>query len=141
MVKFIPVDPKDVPNFRQSHRGRVSYPILKTFLETGQAVSQLDREGIQQSFQSLYSSLTAYIRSHELPIKLFSREGEIYFARTDIDADGNVQPVNIDQVAAPRGGRVPVGVAPKQLVEDKTIPDFDEEIEDRFKEEVGQVTK
>jgi hypothetical protein len=90
VVKFTKVEPEDVPNFRESHRGRVSYPILKTFLETGYPVAQLDRTGMQQSFQGLYSCLTAYIRSHELPIKLFSRGGQLYLARLDMDAEGNV---------------------------------------------------
>lgn len=89
-MKFIPVSPEDVPNFREAHRGRVSYPILKGFLETNMPIAMLDRTGIQQSFQSLYSSLTAYIRSHNLPIKLFSRGGQLYLTRLDMDNDGNV---------------------------------------------------
>jgi hypothetical protein len=89
-MKLVPVDPKDIPNFRESHRGRVSYPILKTFLETNEPLVKLDRTGMQQSFQALYSSLTAYIRSHNLPVKLFSRQGDLYLARTDMDDDGNL---------------------------------------------------
>ena len=87
MVQFIQVSPEDIDvlNFRESHRGRVSYPILKSFLETGMELAQLDRTGMQQSLQSLTSALGSYIRSHELPIKLFMRRGEIFFARTDID--------------------------------------------------------
>lgn len=91
-MKFIAVDPKEVPNMRESHRGRVSYPILKSFLETGIVVAKLDRTGMQQSLQALYSSLRAYIMGHELPIKLFSRSNEIYLIRLDLNADGTPNP-------------------------------------------------
>jgi hypothetical protein len=96
IVKFLEVDPDEVPNVRDAHRGRVSYPILKGFLETGMAVAQLDRTGMQQSLMSLSSSLGAYIRGHELPIKLFMRKGEIYLARTDLDDDAKPDPKNND---------------------------------------------
>lgn len=88
MVKFEEVDPNEIPNFREGHRGRVSYPILKSFLETGMSVAKLDRTGMQQSLQSLNSSLGAYIRNHELPVKLFTRGGEIYLMRLDTGEDG-----------------------------------------------------
>lgn len=88
MVKFIEVDPNDIPNFSESHRGRVSYPILKAFLESGITLAQLDRTGIQQSKQALMTVLGSYCRRRLLPIKVFSRAGEIYLMRTDLDADG-----------------------------------------------------
>ncbi|MGW8181991.1 MAG: hypothetical protein ACWGQW_24955, partial [bacterium] len=104
-----------IDNVRQGRRGRVSYPILKMFLESGEPLVKLDRTGMQQSFQALYSSLRAYIVSHNLPVKLFSRQGELYLARTDIEgmeevgkgADGakkteiHIEPVRItdDEVA------------------------------------------
>lgn len=88
MVKFIEVDPNDIPNFSDKHRGRVSYPILKTFLETGLVCAQLDRTGIQQSKTTLYPMLGSYIKRHSLPIKIFSRAGEFYLMRLDLDAEG-----------------------------------------------------
>lgn len=84
-MQLVPVDPKDFPDFREGRRGRVSYPLLKTFLETGEPLVMLDRTGMQQSLQSLTSSLGAYIRGHNLPIKMLTRGGQIYLARTDID--------------------------------------------------------
>lgn len=140
MVKFIDVDPDKIPNFRESHRGRVSYPILKSFLETGKTLVQLDRTGVQQSLQSLNSSLNAYVRNHNLPIKLFTRQGELYLARTDSDDEGNVQPANIADFDRLRD---PIGVAPKDLLDDiENIPSVDdEEVEARFGVEKNQVTK
>lgn len=89
MVKFVEVDPEEIQNVKSGHRGRVSYPILKGFLETGHYVVKLDRTGMQQSFQGLYSCLNAYIRNHKMPIKMFTRQREIYLMRLDIDAEGN----------------------------------------------------
>lgn len=92
MVKFIDVDPEEIKNVKPGHRGRVSYPILKSFLETGKYVVILDRTGMQQSFQGLYSCLSSYIRNHEMPIKIFTRARQIYLMRLDIDGDGNEIP-------------------------------------------------
>lgn len=97
MVKFIDVDPSEVPNFRDSRRGRVSYPILKTFMETGKPLAQLDRTGIPQGIQSLMSSMHTYIKSHRLPLRVFQRRGQIYLMRTDIDDAGNVPVRTIDE--------------------------------------------
>lgn len=145
MVKFIPVKPEDIPNVRQSHRGRVSYPILKSFLETGYAITMLDRTGMQQSLQALNSSLNAYIRSHELPVKLFMRKGQIYLARLDVDEnttldeEGRTYALDIDRFDR---RREQVGVAPQELLSDTTIAEVDdEEIDLRFADEVDQTTK
>lgn len=90
MVKFIPVAPEDVPNLREGRRGRVSYPILKAFLESDMPLAKLDRTGMSQSLQALSMTLNQYVRTHDLPIQMFTRSGEIYLARTDVDEDGNI---------------------------------------------------
>jgi hypothetical protein len=140
MVKFVPIDPDKIPNFRESHRGRVSYPILKSFLETGETLVMLDRTGIQQNLQALNSSLGAYIRSHNLPIKIFNRRGELYLLRLDTDPDGKVTPLDIDNV--PRENQ-PIGRAPEDLRANlESIPVVDDdEVDARFQTERGQVTK
>lgn len=88
-MKFIPVDPREMIDFRETHRGRVSYPILKGFLETNIYLARIDRTGIPRTAASLYSSLSAYARSHEMPIKALLRKQEIYLMRLDVDAKGN----------------------------------------------------
>src|SRR5262245_63970414 len=88
-MQFIPVAPEDIPNFKESHRGRVSYPILKSFLETQMLVAQLDRTGMQNSMMALTSCLNSYIKNHNLPVRVFQRSGELYLMRTDVDDDGN----------------------------------------------------
>lgn len=127
MVKFDEVDASEIDNMRRGRRGRVSYPILKGFLETGYFLAKLDRTGIQQTMQSLSSSLSAYIRSHELPIKMFQRQGELYMMRLDLDEDGNEIP-NWQ------------GVVDADLSE-IVKPITPEEVAERFEQEKGQTTK
>jgi hypothetical protein len=139
MVKFIDVDPDSVPRFTEGRRGRVSYPILKSFLETGKTLVQLDRTGIQQSLQSLNSSLGAYIRSHNLPVKIFTRSGEIYLMRTDTNEQGTAEATNIDTFSRTRY----TDRAPAELLSDiDNIPSVDDdEVDARYGVEKNQVTK
>ncbi len=92
MVKFIPVDPDDIVKTKQGHRGRVSYPILKGFLESGHYIAKIDRTGMQQSLQTLYTILRQYARNHSMPIKVFSHQGSLCLMRLDIDEKGNEIP-------------------------------------------------
>ncbi len=138
MVMFIDVDPDEIPRFTEGRRGRVSYPILKSFLETGKVLVKLDRTGIQQSLQGLNSSLGAYIRSHDLPIKIFTRSGELYLMRTDSDEKGQVGYASIDDFNRVKHSTS----APKELLNDDSIPEItDDEVAKRFESEKGQVTK
>jgi hypothetical protein len=137
MVKFIDVDPSDVPNLREAHRGRVSYPILKSFLETNKSLVMLDRTGIQQSLQNLTTTLSSYIRSHELPVKLFTRRGEVYLMRTDVD-EKTGEVLNKDVTVGPTNN----STGKYEGVDDDSIPDLDsDEVDRRFKVERHQTTK
>jgi hypothetical protein len=91
-MKYVPVDPDEIDNLRQGRRGRISYPILKGFLETGMYIAKLDLTGIQQNKPALSSSMNTYIRNHNLPIKLFQRSGDMYLVRLDIDESGKAIP-------------------------------------------------
>lgn len=128
MVKFIDVDPNKIDDASFTHRGRVSYPILKAFLETGKYVVQLDRTGMQQSFQGLYSSLNSYIRNHRLPVKLLSRGGQLMLMRLDIDPKGNPIPDWEEKQLM-------------TLVQEDTEEITDEVIDKRFEQEKDKVGK
>lgn len=115
MAKWEEINLDDIPNFRESHRGRVSYPLMKSFLETGLSVSRLDRTGLQQSLQTLTSCLNTYIKNHNLPIKIFQRRGEIFAARTDTNNEGLPNPQYNDIHHVPRQGQLlPTDVDPQQ---------------------------
>jgi hypothetical protein len=132
MAKFVPIDPKDIDLTTGGRRGRVSYPLLKEFLETGVYCARLDRTGMQQSLQSLNSSLNAYIRGHKMPIKLFNRGGEIHFIRLDINPDGsqnkdwNPDLGMLNSETGIKMGSTPINPA---------------EVKRRFETEKGQITK
>ena len=71
MVKFVDIDPKDIDTSRMGRRGRVSYPILKGFMERQRKVCKLDLTGFDKNPTYLRSVLSAYITSHKMPIKVF----------------------------------------------------------------------
>jgi hypothetical protein len=126
MVKFVQIDPSELEDGEFVHRGRVSYPICKGFLETGFYVAKVDRTGMQQSAQSLSMSLRSYIKNHKLPIKMFQRKGDIYLMRLDIDSEGN-SVEDWDEESKAR----------KQ----EAVPITDGEVAKRFAEEKDKVTK
>ncbi len=92
MVKFKEVDPEQIDNLRRGRRGRVSYPILKGFLETDFFLAELDPESINRTTQGLTASLSIYVKNHGLPVKIFQRTGTVYMMRLDMDEDGNEIP-------------------------------------------------
>lgn len=137
-MKFLDVDPSMIPNIRESHRGRVSYPLIKTFMELNAPIKQLDRTGMQQSLQGLTSCLTAYIRNHKLPVSIFTRGGELYFVREDLLDDGSPDP----DYVAPAGGKDFRTAAAELHAQADDIPAIDKaEVSKRYKEERGQTTK
>ena len=91
---FIDVDPEELIGHREGRRGRMSYPILKSFLETHKIAAQLNRTGIlnrngqPKSVMSLSTSLAMYIKQHRMPIRIMQRKGEIILMRRDIDDNG-----------------------------------------------------
>lgn len=125
MVKFIDVDPSEIPELRESRRGRVSYPILKSFLETNKVLVKLDRTGVSQNVQTLTVCLNSYIRTHELPIKIFQRSGNLYIMRTDTDDNGKL--INTDYIIGQK-----LQQDPEEELED--IPELsDEDVEANFR--------
>jgi hypothetical protein len=97
-IKFIDVDPDSIPNLREGRRGRVSYPIMKSFLESGKALVQLDRSELKRTAVSLVASLGMYAKNKGLPVKVFMRNGEIYFLRTDATDKTTAPVLDIDEV-------------------------------------------
>lgn len=128
MVKFVKVDPNEITDVSMTHRGRVSYPILKGFLETGDYAVMIDRTGMQQSLMSLHSTLRAYTINHEMPIKVFMRKGEIYLMRLDIDKDGNAIEDWKSKGDGPLAGMEPRKITPREVAA-------------RFSEEKHKTTK
>jgi len=131
MVKFIDVDPTELDDTRTGRRGRVSYPILKSFLETGKFLVMLDRTGMQQSVMGLSSALNSYIRNHQMPIKLFTRSGQIYLMRLDVDKEGNPIPNWLEEMLG----------APVDNDDMEVLEITPEVVGERFQEEKDKATK
>jgi len=94
MVQFDDVDLEEFEQLQMNarNRGRVSWPILKTFLETGKFLARLDRKELGargKDVQKLESLLKSYVKNHGLKVNVIKLKGEIYLQRTDIDKDGN----------------------------------------------------
>lgn len=87
-MKFEAVSLEEFPNAREAHRGRISGPILKGFLESMLPAAKLDRTDVGRTANHLKMLLGHHIKNRGLPIKLVTRQGELYFIRLDIGQDG-----------------------------------------------------
>lgn len=119
MVMFTQVDPADLNTDRLGRRGRVSYPILKAFMEANIKCAKPNIDELGKNPAYLRSVLTSYINSHNLPIKLFSAGGVLHLMRTDLDNDG--KPIE-DPNRTPMGmkSKLDVTTAPTVEVERPT---------------------
>lgn len=134
MVKFIDIDPKDIDTSRSGRRGRVSYPIIKGFMERNVKVSKLDLTGLNKNPAYLRSVLTSYINTHNMPIKLFSAGGDLHLMRLDLDNDGKpIEGYNGEE-------KTTEGAAGHERHMNPAPLDANE-VAKRFAEEKGQSTK
>ena len=133
MVMFIDIDPKDIDTTRSGRRGRVSYPIIKGFMERNSKVSKLDLTGLNKNPTYLRSVLQAYVTSHQMPIKIFSANGELHLMRLDLNNDGEQIPWEFGLTATEgaAGHERDMEVVPLDAVE----------VTKRFKKEKGQTAK
>lgn len=92
MVTFVDINPADIDTSRAGRRGRVSYPIIKGFMERNVKVSQVIDLPEGKNPQYMRSVLTTYINNHQLPIKLFSANGIMHLMRLDLNNDGTANP-------------------------------------------------
>lgn len=92
MVKLIEVDASEISTERLGRRGRVSYPLLKSFLESNVRCVKIDMAGLDKNPAYLRSVLQTYIKSHQLPIKLFAAGGDLHLLRLDMDDKGQLIP-------------------------------------------------
>ncbi len=81
MVKFIDIDPKDVNSLGQSSS---SSAILAAFMERNKKVSKLDLTDKDKTPMHFRAALGAYAKSHEMPIEVFMKHGDVYLTRTDL---------------------------------------------------------
>jgi hypothetical protein len=138
MVKLVPVDPRDLDVNRLGRRGRVSYPLIKSFLETNQKLCKLDLTGLNKNPNYLRSVLSAYIISHDMPIKIFSAQGDLHLMRLDIDNEGKEIPDWKEKHNPGRQATEGAGGLEHALV---ATPITAAEVDSRFNQERAQSTK
>ena len=136
MVKFVQVDPKDIPTDRLGRRGRVSYPLIKGFMEANIKMAKLDTTGLEKNPAYLRCVLQSYIKTHAMPIKLFSASGDLFMMRLDLNNDGTP----IEGYQPPIALGTTEGNAGLERDREPTPLDADE-IRTRFESERGQTTK
>lgn len=136
MVKLVPVDLASLDTHREGRRGRVSYPIIKSFLESNIKCAMVDLTGLDKNPTYLRSVLHMYTQSHKLPIKIFTSGGNIHMLRLDLDAEGNKIE---DWTFEPPEGRASEGSAAK-FRDLPAAPITREEVSKRFSEEIGKST-
>lgn len=134
MVKFVQVDPAEINTDRLGRRGRVSYPLMKSFMEANIKVAKLDLTGLNKNPQYLRSVLTSYIKSHKLPVKLFAAAGDIHLMRLDLDNDGNLIEGYEPEMATTEGNQ-----GAERDLEPMEIDHV--EVQRMFEREAGQTTK
>ena len=105
MVNLVPVDIAKVGTTpRAGRRGRVSYPIIKAFLESGHIVVKVDPASTDKDPAYLRSVLNSYVTRHKIPVKLFSEAGELHLMRIDLTAEGEIDPDWVAEVDVPTEG-------------------------------------
>jgi hypothetical protein len=87
-VKYEQVSAEELDATLDVRRGRVSYPIIKGFMETGYYVSKIILDDNRKP-GTMYMLLKSYVDNHDLPIKVYLRKGRLYLMRLDIDVEGN----------------------------------------------------
>jgi len=91
-VQFIQRTIDDIDNTADNRRGRVSYPIIKGFMETGFQVAEVDLTASGRKPEQLQLLLASYISTHKLPIKVLKRRSKLFLLRLDINEKGEPIP-------------------------------------------------
>lgn len=138
MVNFIDIDPSEIDTSRAGRRGRVSYPIIKGFMERNVKVSMIDPESLgDKNPQYLRSVLQTYINNHNMPIKIFSANGDLHLMRLDLLNDGTPDPNYGKGTSALK----PTEGAAGHLRDEIAVPLDASEVAKRFEQEKAQTLK
>ncbi len=93
MVKFKDVTKEELESLSgRGRRGGISWPICKSFLDSGKYLVEVDLEDLGKPVDKVAPTLMSYIKSHRLPIRVLRRSGRMFLQRLDVDEDGNVIP-------------------------------------------------
>lgn len=110
MPSFTKVDPSSIVRTR-SREGKVSTALVASFLDatTEGDVVQVDVTDTDKKMESVRSTVSNYVRRHELPVKVFTANGSLYMERSEaqkaeyakLNADAEAKAKSNGQSAAP----------------------------------------
>ena len=81
-----PVSREDIPQ-SNTREGKVSTGIFREFLASGEEVVQVELEEDGKSIGSVRSTLSNYVKRHNLPVRVFTAGGNLYIERAEADAE------------------------------------------------------
>lgn len=126
-MKFKQIDPSEIDNSREGTRGRVSYPYLKAFLETGYYASEVDLSDSQRKAASLFVLLKSYADNHDLPVKVMMRRNRLYLIRLDVDEKGN----KISDWLEQRNAAIKARIEEREQPDEPAVPLSDDVVKQR----------
>jgi hypothetical protein len=88
-MKFEPIEPQELEKSFESRRGRVSYPIIKGFMETGQYAAKVNFEDPSRKPATMYILLKSYVANNDVPVKVLLRKNRVILVRLDINEKGD----------------------------------------------------
>lgn len=76
-MKFQAVTRDQIPATR-TREGKVSTALVKGFLDSGLELVQVDVSDQDKKMESIRSTVSNYVKRHELPVKVFTAGGNLY---------------------------------------------------------------
>lgn len=80
-----PVSRDEIPQ-SNTREGKVSTGLFREFMESGQEVVQVELEEGGKSLGSVRSTLSNYVKRHNLPVRVFTAGGNLYIERSEATA-------------------------------------------------------
>jgi len=92
-MKFVQVNPDEIEALgSDSTRGGLIGPMIKSFLETGYYMVEIDCKEIGRKAASVSASVAAFSRNHILPVRPVLRGPRFFMQRRDVTKEGTPIP-------------------------------------------------
>lgn len=80
-----PVSRDEIPQ-SNTREGKVSTGVFREFLASGEDVVQVELEEGGKSIGSVRSTLSNYVKRHNLPVRVFTAGGNLYIEKAEAEA-------------------------------------------------------
>ena len=96
-MQFTAVTRDSIPQTR-TREGKVSTALITGFLESGLELVQVDTSDQDKKMESIRSTVSNYVKRHELPVKVFTAGGNLYLELSE-EAKAKYQKENAEAKA------------------------------------------